>query len=259
MAEMSEVAETMIDAFADDEPEADAEVVEVAADATGEPESADEAPSAPEVGAEPAPPADTDQPSNEQIEAYKAALIDERRRRQEAEAAARLREEQIAELAAPDPDEEPEEYAKWVQEKSARANVTTKFDLSRDLMAEAHPDFEEQEQVFMSLVRNEQGQITNPVLVAQMMDARNPAKFAYEYAKNHQAAEQYANPEKRAALEAQMEERIRSKVLAELQAAGVVPKSPARVDVPDLTSAAGAGSNLTELEAPVTLASVFDD
>lgn len=234
-----------IDVF--DEPEEKSEeVVEEKGEEVSEPV---EATGDGEVTAEPEKDAQVEPPSTEDEEVgLKAAIVAERRKRQEAERKVR----ELQEKDAPDPEEDPEGFAAHVK----TAAWQEKVDNSRELMMDVHDDYEEMEAVFMQMVRDESGEVIDPARVAKMNSARNPAKFAYDEAKAYLEAEQYRDPEKRAALISQEVEKALEAKLKEIQK----PKEVDVTQLPNLTGATSAGSNTLKQARPVeTLGEVFGE
>lgn len=125
-----------------------------------------------------------------------AALIGERRRRQEAEARIAEYEARLAQYQAPQqqqaqpegpPDrwEDPEGYDRWLVNQAAvaaREEATQAFNYQRIQAAAAQfqadkPDYQEVIGVFGQMANY------NPSLISQMQQAPNPAEFAYRTAK----------------------------------------------------------------------------
>lgn len=178
---------------------------------------------------------ESEPPSDESnVEGLKAALVAERRRRQAAEA-------KVAEtVEAPDPVEDPEGFKAHQSQQAWNDKATA----SRDVMLDVYPDYEEKEKVFLSLVTDSEGAITDPTLVAKMQASRNPAKFVYEHVREHEEIQKFRDPERRKALEAEIEAKVRkdveAKVRAELKAK---PEGVTAAQVPDLTRATATGKN----------------
>ena len=181
-----------------------------------------------------------------------SALLAERRKRQDLEA--RLREQEERE-EVPDPTYDPEGYAKHMD---ARAEATTrkiKIDLSRDLMLESHDDFEAKEVVFMDLLKlDENGTPRNVTLYEDFIKAPNPARFAYNAAKEHLEVEEIRSPNYR--------EKLKAELLAEIQAelkGEESTKGKSALDIPSLTSATSVNSNSNPAEVlPENPSDLFD-
>lgn len=190
-------------------------------------------------------------PSTEDAEAgLKAAIVAERRRRQEAER--ELKELRAKE--APDPHEDPEGFEAHVKQTAWQERVEN----ARELMMDVHPDYEEMEAVFMQMVRDDKGNVVDTGLVAKMQSSKNPAKFAYEKAKEYREIEKYRDPAKRAALISEEVEKALEAKLREIQAKK--PEGVTATELPSLTGATAAGSNtLSRVKGAETVDELFDD
>lgn len=144
----------------------------------------------------------------------KAAVLDERRKRQELQA----RLDQLEAQQRQEPAEKPDWYDD--PEKAANHQATTfqaqleqqKFELTQDMMRSVHPDYDEMETRFVDLARE------NPHLVAEMQKSANPARFAYETAKKAAELDQLKNvDEYKAKVEAEARAEIEAKVRKELE------------------------------------------
>lgn len=168
------------------------------------------------------------------------ALTEERRKRQEAEKRAQELEDKFKATAqdtkVPDPIEDPQGYAQYMEDKSNLDALRVKVNLSRDLMLDLKEDYAEKEQVFVELAK------ANPFLVQQMNASPNPAKFAYRTATEHLEVKKYKDPKFQEQLRAELKEQIRKELLEELKQEGKPGKKSA-LDVPDLTKATAAGKN----------------
>lgn len=212
------------------------------------PEEGDEKGAAEEESSEDVEPPSTEKPSGLVPE---AALLDERRKRQELERKLREKESQ-----APDPVDDPEGY-----EAHLKTQVwANKVENSRELMMDLHTDYEEKEAIFMRMVRDEEGNVIDPRLVAQMNAARNPAKFAYEKATEFQEAEKYRDPAKREALITEEVAKRTAELEARLAALeGKKPQGVSPTQLPNLTKATAAGSNSpTPASSGETVDELFD-
>lgn len=110
-----------------------------------------------------------------------AAVQDERRKRQEAEARLKQYEQQLAQRheQAPPPDwyAEPDRAAQIMQQQVQYTIVHNKVALSQDLAREQYADYDAMEQVFTEAAQQQ------PHLWQQLYQHPNPAKFAYQQAK----------------------------------------------------------------------------
>lgn len=219
----------MTDIFADEEESYIPEVAE-AADV---PETASEGAArdekgrfAAKTGVESQETADT-VPPTEQRELPKeefAGLKDERRKRQEAEERERIKDARIAALEAqfntiqnppaPAPSvwEDEQGFAGHIQSNAVsqavqQATYNARLDMSEMMVRQANPDFEAVKAEFLSLAQQ------NPSIVQQALQDPHPWNKAYEIAKNHQAMQELG-----AVNVADMEAKLRAKIMAEMQA-----------------------------------------
>jgi len=241
---VSDDADTITDIF-DDEPE------------TTETESTDEVV---ETGTEKGEdkPGETEESTDDakvetpstESDGLQAALIAERRKRQEAE---RKLKETAEPETVPDPIEDPTGYAKHIESKADKNLLGAKIDLSRDVMMDSKDDYLEKEKVFMGLIGEETEDGFNVVdinLFKQFKDAKNPARFAYDHATHYLDIQEKSSPDYRDKLKNE----LREELLAELKSEGI-----SAVDVPDLTKS-GAGSNSSVVEKDYSdIGDVFAD
>lgn len=249
MAELAEEAtevtnggiESLSDLFNDDEvvetTEQNTPEVETTETEKVEPEKADEKPEAEEPRDDPK----VETTATEQESGQMAALIAERRKRQEAEN--KLKEYE-AKKAVPDPIDDPEGYANHVKLDNQSAMLQTKITLSRDLMIDNTTDYAEKEAVFIGLVVDQDGKITNQSLLQQFQESANPARFAYQHAKEHLEVQQLKDPKYRENLEAE----LRLKILKELEADASKSETLTAAQVPDLTTATASAKNSEVIE-----------
>lgn len=123
--------------------------------------------------------------------------------------------------------------------------------MSREMMMEAKPDYEAMETVFTEIAKD------NPYLVNQMMKSHNPAKFAYEKAKEHVAVEE--------AKKLKDSDEFKEFLKAKAEGKKIVKESPDEkrkqsvLAVPKLNKAASVGSNSTPKETAESLDDMFED
>ncbi len=229
-------AVSVSDAFKDEEPEP--EVVE---QPKAEPESKGE----PEEEAEPetveAEPEETAEPPSAEQEntsesVPKPALLDERRKRQNVEKqrdelAAKLRQYESGEDNAPDPVADPEGYKAHVRSQLELENRTKIADKSREAMLESHPDYEVMEKHFMTLA------MADPSLAQKIKDHHDPARFAYDYAKESKG-KTFAEVEKQ--------------VIEKLRKEGRLKEKPSAPEVATLINSPGAGKNSDKTVKEIT-------
>jgi len=243
-AETTEDVTSLSDMFDESEVEAKADTEEEKGEVE-EPETEEVTAEAETPETEPETPAES--PSAEQ--GQMAALLAERQRRQEAE-------RKLAELETqepvPDPIEDPEGYAKHLQDNNAKSALDTRIELSREIMVETDPDYVELEQEFMGMVVDSEGVVIDTSLLQQFQQDKFPARFARDHAKAQRELKKLTDPKYLEKLKAEW----RVEVLAEIQAES--KKGVPAVDVPNLTNAA-AGSNSSVKEVPLTLEGMFEE
>jgi hypothetical protein len=169
----------------------------------------------------------------------RAALEDERRKRQEAQTASKELEDRIAELEKqltappsqpapqpqpqtpqvppvappqqpiqppPDPWTDPEgalAHERFVNQKNL---MDMRISFGQDMMRSANPDYDEVEAVFIAEAQRD------PVLAMQMMQAPNPAKYAYEKGRQFKLMNEIGSDP------AAYEQSLRDKIMEELKA-----------------------------------------
>lgn len=200
--------ETLEDVLSKKAPEPVAKVEQDTGAKAPEPEVKAETPEP--VAKEEAPPPDASKEKSEPKEEWtKAAVIDERRKRQALERElAELRKQQEAQPKRPDLFEDPEGALRHEREQLSQQIHATRLELTQELMRDAHPDYDELESEFIELARE------NPFLIQQLQQAKNPARFAYETAKKARDAAALKDVDKlkadlEAKLRAELEEKIR--------------------------------------------------
>lgn len=178
----------------------------------------------------------------------KKALLDERRKRQELED--KLKELQAKQVKIPDPVEDPEGYAAYLDDTQQRNLLKARTSMSREIMIGIKTDYEETEKVFIQLCsETDSGGNPTPqaeILKRNMLASANPAKFAYDHAKEHLRIKELSDP--------QYKEKLRAQILEDLAKDGSIkPAKKSVAEVPDLTSATAAGVNGTKTIKPKTL------
>lgn len=229
------------------EPEEDAELETVETEAEVEKGEAEE-----EVTADAETESEAVETPSTETAGLQAALVAERKKRQEAED--RLKGLEEPEII-PDPVEDPQGYADHITAKADKGLLDTRINLSRDLMIDAKDDYLEKEKVFMGLIGtvDDEGRlsIADPTLFARFQEAKNPARFAYQHAVDHLDIQAKSDPEYREKLKAE----LKKELLAEMEAK---PTGVKATEVPDLTNAA-AGSNSIPVVKDVGLGNMFDE
>lgn len=180
-------------------------------------------------------------PSGEDQSVPRQALLDERRKRQEAEE--RLKQLEPDE-EAPDPTDDPEGYEKHLRAKWERERWQQVANQSRERMLEKQSDYEEKEKHFLYLASQD------PELVKQMNEEPDPAAFAYNKAKESLEAQEKA-----------VEERVVERLKKEGKLKEETADTEAASRVSELTSATGAGKNTgaEPVKESVNPEDVFDD
>jgi len=144
------------------------------------------------------------------------ALIAERRRRQEAEA--RLAAFEAAAIAEPPPSIFEDEQG-WqnnfgnnvVSQAVQEATLNARVEMSEMLARQAHPDFEDMKNTFLSLMDQ------NPSLKQQCQADPHPWNKAYQIAKSHKMMQELGATDV-ATLEARLTEKIRAELTQQAQA-----------------------------------------
>lgn len=195
-------------------------------------EETQEAPAAPDIPPPVQPPPD--------VEGFKAAMIAERRKRQELEALLAQRQEEERPYLG-------EEYEARFKETEARFQqelVKQKLDLSESFARSKHEDFEEKLEVFSQLVTQ------NPAIYQHMIQQVNPAEFAYQTAANQLQLKEMANPnEYKAKIEAEIRAKLEAEY-AEKYRKGQIP--------PTLAEArGGAGARQAEWSGPASIKDIL--
>ena len=140
----------------------------------------------------------------------KAAVLDERRKRQELER--KLAEYEKAKPERPDVFEDQDGAFGHVKDELRSEIGNIKLELSQDMMRSIHEDYDELESEFIELAKD------NAALLTELNQAKNPARFAYETAqKARQAAELKDVEGMRAKIEAEMRAEIEAKLKAEAE------------------------------------------
>ncbi len=252
-----EVQTDTIDDIFDAEPDEGTEQVETSEDESESEESEEDESDDDESDEEDSEDEDAETTAAEGESVPVKALTEERRKRQAAEKRAKDLEAKIKANApegenVPDPIDDPEGYAKYVEGKNNLNALRVKVNLSRDIMLDAKDDYVEKEQVFVELAK------ASPYLVQQMNASPNPAKFAYQTATDYLEVQKMRDPK----YQEELEERVREKVLKEL---GVQPEGKKKsgkksgLDVPDLSKATAAGKNSDNAEKGTGLDDIMED
>ena len=160
-------------------------------------------------------------PASESKSVPIAALVAERKRRQKLEE----KLEEAEKNKAPDPVTDPEGYEQYRESKE----LTSKIELTQDLMRDLHSDYDEKEKTFLSLVSKEvdgEIKITDETLYRKFITSANPAKFAYQHAKAHEDYLEKSSDE--------YEKKVEARVLKKLKESGLLALDA--TELPDLTN-----------------------
>lgn len=205
------------------------ETVDEAEETTGEEEESAEA-QEPEAEED-----STPEPKSEEKEESwtKAAVLDERRKRQELEARLKEYESRKQEpKTRPDVFEDAEGAFRHTEESFSDQMRSMRLDMSVEMMKTAKPDYAEKEAAFIELASE------NPELVAQMNRHPNPARFAYETAEKHQKWQEMQNvDEYRSKLEAEIRGKLEQEFAEKYSAKAEAQAKKKAAITPSLTDA----------------------
>lgn len=142
----------------------------------------------------------------------KAAVLDERKKRQalEAELEQLRKAQQQPEAKKPDLFEDPEAWQRNLSDQFSHQVLETRISMSREMFAAMKDDYEEAEAAFIDYAKQ------YPELITQMTQAAVPAKFAYEQGKKVLAFNEFQKFDAET-VRAKIREEERAKVVAELQ------------------------------------------
>jgi len=162
----------------------------------------------------------------------KKAVLDERRKRQEME-------RRIAELQKPAerPDlfADPDGALSHLESRFQQQMFASKVEMSQELMRSMHEDYDELETEFHELAKD------NPVLLKQLSEAQNPARFAYETAMKARTVATINDADKlRAQVEAKYKSELEEKLRKEFEEKyGKETQKRAAVSGPSLAAVTG--------------------
>lgn len=217
--------------------EAETEVTEPEAEATPEPEAKEPETEAETTGEkesdstpEPGKPAAV---KEEEGSVPRQALLDERRKRQEAEEKLRAFESSRKEEPTPDPIDDPDGYTKRLEQKWQQQNLQTRVDMSRELMSALHEDYPQREAEFEKMMQEDHS------LAQKAAAASNPTKFAYEYVIKAEKAKRLDNIDE---YESQVRTELEAKIRAEMEKKYDKEKSNLDSVTPSLAKQSSKGS-----------------
>ena len=192
-----------------EEAEPEAEQAEPETD-KADPESEEAEPDKAEKAEDSTPESDDKEPENW----TKAAVLDERRKRQELER--KLAEFEKSNEDKPDrpdlfadPDGALEHVRAELREELQSTISNTRLEISQELMRDRHDDYDELETEFVDMAKD------NPVLLKELNASPNPARYAYETARKAREAAELKDVDK---MRAKMESEIRAEIEAKLKA-----------------------------------------
>lgn len=213
-----------LEGFLNAEPEVEPEVTEEAVTE----ETTEEEPTGEEEGSPP-------EPEKAQTNVPITALLDEREKRQALQRQLEALQQQQPQTEAPDVIEDQEGFAKHVEERvvSRVSKIEAAFNLK--LARIQYPDFDEKAAIFQEMADKD------PSLGSKAMAAENIPEFAYRYVVEQERAAKLNDPN----YEAQLKEKLKQEVLAELKA-GKAAELKAEIDKsvpPSLSTKRAAGGN----------------
>lgn len=190
----------------------------------------------------------------------KAAVLDERRKRQALEAELQqLKQAQqpAAEAEKPDWYGDPEKAAQAMQQQVGQTVSQqvwqTKVGLAQDMMRAQHEDYDELESEFMDLVKDQPG------LIQEMQQAANPARFAYETAKKAREYTAMKDVDSyKAKLRQEVEAELRKELEAEQQQKAEKQQRKRDAIDPSLASSASNGLKSDDYAGPTPLEDILN-
>jgi len=163
---------------------------------------------------------------------FNKAVLDERRRRQEAEARAATLEAQLQAYQSPPPSVFEDEagfasnlQSQAVQQAVSEATYQSHLNMSEMMVRQANPDFEAVKAEFLALAAE------NPTLAQQALSDPHPWNKAYQIAKNHKTMQEMGSLNID-----DMKAKMRAEIMAEMQ----VPAP--RQGIPSLTTERSVGA-----------------
>lgn len=246
---MSEYEEELFEAEPEvTEPQAEAQEPEAEAHKTeGEPTGEKQDDSTPEPEK---PEAVKEDSADKESAGFKQALLDERRKRQELEDRLKAMETGKKPEADPDMFEDPDGWAKRMEVKFEQRSMRDRFDMSREMMSMFKDDYEQREQEFQELVKED------PSLIEKLKAASNPAKFAYETAVKAEKAKKLENIDE---YEAQIRSELEAKIRAELEGEKAKEKEKLDAVTPSLAKQSSKGAlNGSSWTGPTPLENIID-
>lgn len=238
--------DTLDDVISGNEPAA-VEPIEPTAEApSAEPEVVSEPESAPAEQAAEAPSTEPeakveepkqDSPAESDVDTEwtKAMALDERRKRQELQKKLdELEARQVEQPKRPDVFED-QDAAFQHQDLATDAKINNlRIELSQEMMRDAHPDYDQLEAEFITLAQD------NPILLQEMAQAKSPARYAYNKAKQaREAAELNDIDAYKAKIKAQVMAEIEAEAEAKAEAKAEAEQAKSDAIPPSLTDTSG--------------------
>jgi hypothetical protein len=232
----AEALASLDDVLSGDEP-----AVEVP---TGEPEAQTEeaAPeAAPEVEPEVEAKAESEQDSTPESEIEqewtKTMALDERRKRQEIERKLeeiQAQKEAEAKVETPDVFENQDAFVEHMRNEMKAEAAKIRIETSQEIMRSLHSDYDAKEEAFINMAKE------NPLLVQEMNQSSNPAKFAYDTVVKAEKLAMLNNvDELEARIRSELEEKIRAEIQGESQQKAENLEKKQKSIPPSLTNTSG--------------------
>ena len=181
----------------------------------------------------------------------KAAVLDERRKRQALEAELeklRQGEQKPADEDKADWYADPEKAAQAMQQQLSQQAFNTKLELSQDMMRGQFEDYDDLETEFVDLAKQD------PRLIQEMQQAPNPARFAYETAKKAREYTAMKDVDSyKAKLKQELEAELRKELEAEQQQKAEKQQRKRDAIDPSLASSASNGLKSDDYAGPTPL------
>lgn len=241
-----------MDIFADEETQIETEIVdaEPMAEEPKEPVRDEKGRFAPKGEEQSASPAPVEEPPFEH-----AAVIGERKRRQEAEERLKALESELQQLRTPQEPPAPPPSV-WEDENAFRGDVVStavsqaslnaKLDMSEMLASQAHEDFDTMKDKFLQMAN------MNPALAQQALTAKHPWEKAYQIARNAATMEELGATNV-SEIEAKLREKLEAEYAAKTAQAPAAPALPnSLADAP-----AGMGAPASSGVQPFSLADII--
>lgn len=188
----------------------------------------------------------------------KAAVLDERRKRQaleaELEKVRQGQQQQPAnEAEKADWYADPEKAAQAMQQQLSQQAFNTKLELSQDMMRAQFEDYDEHETEFVDLAKQD------PRLIQEMQQAPNPARFAYDTAKKAREYEAMKDVDSyKAKLRQELEAELRKELEAEQQQKAEKQQRKRDAIDPSLASSTSAGLKSNDYAGPTPLDNILN-